>query len=36
MPMLTTLAIRRPVKPVQSPERTRSAKAAMRFKTSWT
>ena len=36
MPMLTTFRIGLPVWPFQSPERTRSAKAAMRSRTSWT
>ena len=36
MPMLTTVAMRLPVTPVHSPERTRSAKAYTRSSTSWT
>ena len=36
MPMLTTLRIGLPVWPFHSPERTRSAKAAIRSSTSWT
>ncbi len=36
MPMFTTLRIGRPVAPVHSPLRTRSAKAAMRSSTSCT
>ena len=36
MPMLTTLRMRRPVWPSQRPERTSSAKAAIRSSTSWT
>ena len=36
MPMLTTLRMGRPVAPVQSPARTRSAKADIRSSTSCT
>ena len=36
MPMLTTFRIGRPVWPVHSPDRTRSANADMRSSTSWT
>jgi hypothetical protein len=36
MPMLTTLRMRLPVWPSQAPDRTRSAKSAMRSRTSWT
>ena len=36
MPMLTTLRMRRPVCPVHAPDRTASAKRAMRSSTAWT
>ena len=36
MPMLTTLRMRLPVWPFHSPERTRSAKAAILSSTAWT
>ncbi len=36
IPMLTTLRIGRPVKPVHPPLRTRPAKSAMRSSTAWT
>ena len=36
MPMLTTLRMRLPVWPVHSPERTASAKRAIRSSTAWT
>ena len=36
MPMLTTVRIRRPVAPIHSPSRTRSANSPMRSSTSWT
>ena len=36
MPMLTTARIRSPVCPVHAPLRTRSAKSAIRSRTSWT
>ena len=36
MPMLTTLRMRCPVWPVQSPPRTASANAAIRSSTAWT